>query len=100
MPQRNITLTPELDSWIESEMRSGLYSNVSEFVRDALRNFRLVKSYQDIESERMALRHERAWQEYNSGHYVALETAEDQKAWFQKRREQKIAEYNARKAEL
>ena len=33
----NVSLTPELESVIEEKVRSGLYSNASEVVRDALR---------------------------------------------------------------
>ena len=37
MPTRNISLTPEQDSFVESVVRSGDYQNASEAVRDALR---------------------------------------------------------------
>ncbi len=32
MPQRNITLTDELDQWIDARLETGLYSNASELV--------------------------------------------------------------------
>jgi antitoxin ParD1/3/4 len=37
MPARNISLTPELDAFIEKAVKSGEYQNASEAVRDALR---------------------------------------------------------------
>ena len=37
MPTRNISLTPEQDTFIEKVVKSGEYQNASEAVRDALR---------------------------------------------------------------
>ncbi|NWG54114.1 MAG: type II toxin-antitoxin system ParD family antitoxin [Hydrogenophilaceae bacterium] len=37
MATRNISLTDELDRFIEDQVQSGLYQNASEVVRDALR---------------------------------------------------------------
>jgi len=35
----NITLTPELESFIETKVNSGMYASASEVIRDALRSF-------------------------------------------------------------
>ncbi len=37
MPTRNISLTPELDAFVEKVVQAGEYQNASEAVRDALR---------------------------------------------------------------
>jgi antitoxin ParD1/3/4 len=37
MPTRNISLTPELDSFIAAKIQNGRYENASEVVRAALR---------------------------------------------------------------
>ncbi len=37
MPTRNISLTPEQDSFVEKMVRSGEYQNASEAIRDGLR---------------------------------------------------------------
>jgi antitoxin ParD1/3/4 len=37
MATRNVSLTDELDRFIEDQVQSGLYQNASEVVRDALR---------------------------------------------------------------
>jgi antitoxin ParD1/3/4 len=37
MPTRNISLTPELDSFIAAKIQDGRYENASEVVRAALR---------------------------------------------------------------
>lgn len=33
----NVSLTPELEKWIQNKVQSGLYGSSSEVVRDALR---------------------------------------------------------------
>jgi len=33
----NVSLTPELENWVQSKVETGLYSSSSEVVRDALR---------------------------------------------------------------
>ena len=33
----NVSLTPELEKWVQSKVQSGLYGSSSEVVRDALR---------------------------------------------------------------
>lgn len=35
----NISLTPELEKWVQSKVESGLYGSSSEVVREALRLF-------------------------------------------------------------
>jgi antitoxin ParD1/3/4 len=40
MPTRNISLTPELDSYIEQCVESGHYDNASEVVRAAIRELK------------------------------------------------------------
>lgn len=33
----NISLTPELEEWVQSKVKTGLYGSSSEVIRDALR---------------------------------------------------------------
>lgn len=37
MPTRNVSLTPELDRFITTKVKTGLYANASEVMRAALR---------------------------------------------------------------
>jgi antitoxin ParD1/3/4 len=37
MPTRNVSLTDELDSYIETKVQSGQYDSASEVIRDAIR---------------------------------------------------------------
>jgi antitoxin ParD1/3/4 len=49
MPTRNISLTPELDSFIAAKIQNGRYENASEVVRAALRN--LEREEQEYEAK-------------------------------------------------
>ena len=40
MPTRNVSLTKELDSYVEQRVQSGHYDNASEVVRAAIRSLR------------------------------------------------------------
>ena len=40
MPTRNVSLTRELDAFVETVVRAGEYQNASEAIRDALRAHR------------------------------------------------------------
>ena len=54
MPTRNISLTPELDSFIAAKIQNGRYENASEVVRAALRT--LEREEQRYEAKLAALR--------------------------------------------
>ena len=82
MPQRNITLTPELDSWIDREMQTGFYSNTSEFVRAALRHFKRIKDQESLEDERLALIHQRALDDYEAGRTFKIGSEEELDQFF------------------
>ena len=47
----NISLTPELSQYIESKLKSGMYTSGSEIIREALR---LFKSYEEIKANTLA----------------------------------------------
>ncbi len=37
MSAMNVSLTPELEKWVQSKVQTGLYGTSSEVVKDALR---------------------------------------------------------------
>ncbi len=47
----NLSLTPELESWIETRVRSGLYRSSSEVVREAIR---LLREQEELKELRRA----------------------------------------------
>lgn len=52
---RNISLTPELDQYVESEVASGAYTSASEVVRDGLRELQNRRRHSDLNSLILAL---------------------------------------------
>ena len=68
--QPNVSLTPELEKFVESKVESGLYNNASEVIREGLR---LLKEHDEI---RMKWREqiERGWLQAQAGQVVDGET--------------------------
>jgi antitoxin ParD1/3/4 len=62
----NVSLTPELEKFVESKVESGLYNNASEVVRESLR---LLKEHDEI---RVKWREqiERGWLQAQRGELV------------------------------
>lgn len=52
MPTMNISLTPELASFVEREVKGGSYASASELVRESLR---MLEREKDIEAEKHAM---------------------------------------------
>ena len=45
----NISLTPELEKYVNNKVSSGMYTSASEVIRESLR---LLHTYEDIQSHR------------------------------------------------
>ena len=56
MPTRNISLTPELDAFIDSVVEAGEYQNASEAVRDAIRALKQRRSEDALKLEALKAR--------------------------------------------
>lgn len=67
----NVSLTPELEKFVKDKVRSGLYSNASEVLREGLR---LLKE-DDERRENWRDQIERGWQEAQRGELVDGATA-------------------------
>jgi antitoxin ParD1/3/4 len=62
----NVSLTPELERFVQAKVESGLYNNASEVIREGLR---LLKEHDDI---RLKWREqiERGWAQAQAGQVV------------------------------
>lgn len=47
----NVTLTPEIDRWLQEKAASGFYQSADEVVREALR---LLRDYESVRERRLA----------------------------------------------
>ncbi len=68
---KNISLTPELNQFIDSHVESGLYESASEVVREGLRMLRHRDDLQQKQVERVRARIEKGWQESEGGEVVS-----------------------------
>jgi antitoxin ParD1/3/4 len=59
----NISLTPELERFVQGEVSSGLYNNASEVIREGLR---LLKEHDEVRL-RWRRQIERGWQQARAG---------------------------------
>lgn len=62
----NVSLTPELEKFVDDKVDSGLYNNASEVIRESLR---LLKEHDDIR-QKWREQIERGWQEAQRGELV------------------------------
>ena len=62
----NVSLTPELERFVDAKVESGLYNNASEVVRESLR---LLKEHDDIRL-RWREQIERGWLDLQAGRVV------------------------------
>lgn len=68
---KNISLTPELDQFIDSHVESGLYESASEVVREGLRLLRHRDVLQRKQVERVRAKIEKGFQDSESGAVVS-----------------------------
>ena len=88
---KNISLTPELNQFIDARVESGLYESASEVVREGLRLLRHREGLQQQQLARVRAKVELGWQESERGEVV---TADDAKEHFRTR----SAEHRRRRA--
>jgi antitoxin ParD1/3/4 len=62
----NVSLTPELEHFVQGKVESGLYNNASEVVREGLR---LLKEQDDVRAK-WREQIERGWMQAQAGHVV------------------------------
>lgn len=67
---KNISLTPELDQFIDDRVESGLYESASEVVREGLRLLRHREDLQAKQLERVRAKVEKGWQQSERGEVV------------------------------
>jgi antitoxin ParD1/3/4 len=69
----NVSLTPELEKWVQKKVQTGLYGSSSEVVRDALRVLHQfeeerIRKFEDLRSDIQV-----GLEQFNAGHYEAMD---------------------------
>lgn len=65
----NVSLTPELEKWVQSKVESGMYTSASEVVREGLR---LLKEQDTLKAIRLAELRKEIQQGIDSGESTPL----------------------------
>ncbi|AUS99139.1 type II toxin-antitoxin system ParD family antitoxin [Nostoc sp. CENA543] len=65
----NVSLTPELEKWVQSKVESGMYTSASEVIREGLR---LLKEQDALKEIRLAELRREIQQGINSGESTPL----------------------------
>ena len=71
MASMNVSLTDELERFVDGKVESGLYNNASEVVREGLR---LLKEHDEFRA-RVHASIERGWAQVQAGHLLDGPTA-------------------------
>jgi len=66
MATMNVSLTDELEKFVDGKVESGLYNNASEVVREGLR---LLKEHDEVR-QKMREQIEAGWLDYTAGRLV------------------------------
>ena len=76
MPTRNINLTPEQDTFVQSIIDSGEYQNASEAVRDALRALQLRRAEDALKLRALRLHIKAGAEALRRGEFVEIDNAD------------------------
>ena len=71
----NVSLTPELERFIQDKVNAGLYNSASEVIRESLR---LLNTYDALQQQRIAQLNQAidaGWEQLRQGKYVDGETS-------------------------
>lgn len=75
MPTRNVSLTPEQDSFIDEMLKTGEYRNASEAMRDAIRALQQRRAEEALKLDRLRLAVQQGVAALDRGDYT--EVADD-----------------------
>jgi antitoxin ParD1/3/4 len=81
MPTRNISLTPEQDSFIDEMLKAGDYRNASEALRDAIRALQQRRAMDALKLERLRRSIDAGLADLEHGDYEDVDDA-DLDDWF------------------
>ena len=73
----NISLTPELDTFVEGKVKSGLYHSASEVIREGLRLLKERDALQEIRIEELRKQVREGFAQIDRGDYLEFSSAED-----------------------
>lgn len=71
----NVSLTPELEHWVDERVRSGRYASASEVIREALRLLEVQEAAKQRRLDGIRQKIDRGLKQLNEGKSIAPEDA-------------------------
>jgi antitoxin ParD1/3/4 len=78
----NVSLTPALEKLVQQKVKSGLYNNASEVIREALRIMKETEDVRRARLKRLKAALAKGESDIASGRMTALDSDEDIEAFF------------------
>jgi antitoxin ParD1/3/4 len=78
----HVSLTPKLEQFVKAKVRTGMYNNSSEVVREALRLMQEHERLRRSKLERLRKEIEKGEADFAAGRGTVIETDEDLAAFF------------------
>ncbi len=73
----NVSLTPELDTFIEGKVKSGLYNSASEVIRDGLRLLKERDALHEVRVEELRNMVREGFEQIDRGEYLEFSSPEE-----------------------
>jgi antitoxin ParD1/3/4 len=73
----NVSLTPELENFVNEKVKSGLYNSASEVLRESLRLLKERDMLQEIQREELRREIMLGVEQIRNGDFIELKTSED-----------------------
>ena len=73
----NVSLTPELDSFVQDKVKNGFYHSASEVIREGLRLLKEKDALQELRLEELRKQVREGFAQIERGEYLEFSSAED-----------------------
>jgi antitoxin ParD1/3/4 len=92
----NISLTPELDTFVEGKVKSGLYHSASEVIREGLRLLKERDVLQEIRAEELRKQVREGFAQIDRGDSLEFSSPEEIVSHITQEGRKRVASQNAR----
>jgi antitoxin ParD1/3/4 len=93
----NVSLTPELEKFVNEKVKSGLYNSASEVLRESLRLLKERDMLKEIQRSELRREIMLGMEQIKNGEYIELKSSEDFTAFAEKIKKEGREEIERRK---
>ena len=91
----NISLTPELDTFVTEKVKSGLYHSASEVIREGLRLLKEREALLEIRQEELRKQVREGFAQIEGGDYLEFSSVEEIASYTMQEGRKRVAAQNA-----